>query len=807
MRFQQFAPPKVAKPEKDRMAPMATELATLRALTFRISSTTTSQLPQHVPAIAASLASCRTLLSSAQASTSKNASEASVAVHKFRTLLSTLLQDRTIQGRWAAIVLIKSTIEIGGWETLQKSLPWVRGLLGILTKPDPYSSKQLCIITLTRIFFLTREYPSLVREITTPSLSPFIQSSLQVAASKSSPALLETILESFNQLLPRHPTTFRTHLKHIHQLLSQTVAPTPSSKLSREQTVGARPDVTPAVSDAARRLYTQLPCSAPKGAAADEWQKNFKKAIENAHSLGDKVFRAVVEDWKSSEREPAAVNGHTLDDEVQDLNADLMSLPPWAGIFAGGERLLGLLSLIKTYILCPTTMPVNLPIGTVVDLLTRLLSLTISSAKGQGFQNALKLNNQVSKEERENLWLILPEIHVAAIDLLLALTQRSDASTTAIDAAMLDQIVWVFASEKDSSEIRTACYLAVAELLLRSGIALPKSSIDPLVDMIRRCCDDILPLDTNGTQQKQSSAPKTNGAPQATTNADAFLKAPKATNVSCNFIGLQTAARALLPVLFTYVRPQYLSDSLRARLDRTAILVRDKDAMIASVLNPPPSRKFGKPAASILPFLARNQPGEQDVEALLRPRMPVIRTGTHELEEGAEEDEEAEMSEEAGGDDEFVGNELDSLLGTAPTADVRDDVPMAEEIDIPATAPAPLMSNDRPASTLEGGNAIGKRPQEDSSSLSPPKRVKVSEEQEHLNITTLPVQTSPVLPTKIVAPKLEAPAVVPDLPATSQNMASPTVTTLAAPSAEGDSDDDDDKISLVLGQDTDSESE
>ncbi|KAL5445793.1 hypothetical protein PMIN06_007970 [Paraphaeosphaeria minitans] len=797
------------------MAPMATELATLRALTFRISSTATSQLPQHVPAIAASLASCRTLLSSAQASTSKTASEASVAVHKYRTLLSTLLQDRTIQGRWAAIVLIKSTVEIGGWETLQKSLPWVRGLLGILSKPDPYSSKQLCIITLTRIFFLTREYPSLVREITTPSLSPFIQSTLQVAASKGSPALLETILESFNQLLPRHPTTFRTHLKHLHQLLSQTVAPTPSSKLGRDQAAGARPDVTPAVSDAARRLYTQLPCSAPKGATSDEWQKNFKKAVENAHSLGDKVFRAVVEDWKSSAREPATVNGHTLDDEVQDLNADLMSLPPWLGIFAGGERLLGLLNLIKTYILCPTTMPVNLPIGTVVDLLTRLLSLTISSAKGQGFHNAIKFNSQVSKEERENLWLIVPEIHVAAIDLLLALTQRSDASTTAIDAAMLDQIVWVFASEKDSPEIRTACYLAVAQLLLRSGVALPKSSIDPLVDMIRQCCDDILPLDTNGPQLKQSLAPKTNGAPQATTNADAFLKAPKATNSSGNFMGLQNAAHALLPVLFTHIRPQYLSDSLRTRLDRTAILVRDKDAMIASVLNPPPSRKFGKPAASILPFLARNQPGEKDVEALLRPRMPVIRTGTHELEKGVDEDEEAEMSEEVEGDDEFVGNELDSLLGLAPTADVRGNVAMAEEVDTPATAPTTLMSNDRPASTIQSANATGKRPQEDLASLSPPKRVKVSEQQEQPHVATLPIQPLAAVPTTIVAQKLDAPAVVPDLSATSQAFVPSTIAAPAAPSSksenlveeDSDDDDDDNKISLVLGQDTDSDSE
>ncbi|KAL1608083.1 hypothetical protein SLS60_003022 [Paraconiothyrium brasiliense] len=685
--------------------------------------------------------------------------------------------------------------------------------MGILTKPDPFSSKQLCIVTLTRIFFLTREYPTLVREITTPSLSPFIQSALQLAASRTSPALLETILESFNQLLPRHPTTFRSHLKLIQQLLCQTIAPTPSSKLGPEQATGIRADVTLVISDAARRLYTQIPCSAPKGATAEEWQMSFKKTIDNAHRVSDKVFRAVVEDFKSLSRD--ATNGHTLDDEVQDVNTDPMSLPPWSGIFAGGERLIGLLNLVKTYILCPTAMPVSLNIGAVVVLLTRLLSLTIPSAKGQGIFNAIKFNNQVSKEERENLWLILPNIHVAAIDILLALTHRSDASTVAIDAAMVDQIVWVFAAERGAPEVRTACYLAVTELLRRSGVALPKSSIDSLGDIIRRCCDDILPLEQNGAQAKQSAANvKTNGNTQATTNADAFLKAPKAQYISGDFAGLHAAASTLLPASFTHIRPQHLSDSIRARMDRTAILVRDKDAMMASVLNPPPSRKFGKPAASILPFLARSQSGEKEVEALIRPRMPVIRMHTYEPED-VDEEEKEETLEEIEGDDEFVGNELDTLLETVATSEVSGgDIAMAEAVVMDATTTTAVKSNDRATEILERANAVSKRPQEDGPSLAPPKRVKVSEEHGEPHDSTLPVQPSIAMPTTIVAPELEASTLTSDLPAASNIVAAsvpitPGVPPTAAekPAEEDSEDDDDDKISLVLGQDTDSESE
>lgn len=808
------------------MAPIANELATLRALTYRIQSTPTPQLPQHVPAIAASLATCKTLLSS-PASSSKTASDASVAVHKYRTQLSTLLQDRTFQGRWAAVVLVKATIEVGGWETLSNSKPWVQGLLGILTKPDPFSSKQLCIITLTRIFTLTRDYPTLLREFTTPSLTPFIQSTLQIATSKTSPALLETILESYNQLLPRHPTTFRSYLKQIQPLLNQLIAPTPSSKLGPEQVPGGRLHVTRATSQAAQRLYTQLPCSAPnaaKGAASEEWQTSFKKTVENAHHVLDKVYRAVVEDWKPSTRDASHANGDTLDDEVQERAADTMSLPPWSGIFAGGERLIGLLGLVNSYLLCPTTLPVNINLGVLLDLLTRLLSLTIPAGKSQGF-NAVRFNNQVSKEERENLWLLLPKIHVATIEILLSLMQRTDSSSISIDAGMLDQLVWVFNAEKDIPEVRTAIYLGVVKILRRSGLALPKSSVDSLGGLLRQCCEDLLPQETSTTASKNAATQtKANGGAQATTNADAFLSLTKAKGLSANYTGLQSAAHILLRDLFAHVRPQFLADSLRARIDRTAILIDDKDTMVASVLNPPPSTKFGKPSASILPLLARSRSGEQDVEALIRPRMPVIFTGGRETDDIEEEDEEEDQDEEDEEDeepekmeeeDQFVGNELDSLLGTAVDGrDAGGDITMAGA-DHQAAAAIGTRANSQAAENLERANAASKRPQEDATPLSPSKRVKASEGQREKPQFRSAVAAGPeAVPVTIAAPTLETPAVVPALPVPASDVAPATSTLSTIPPVprkddeEEDSDDDDDgKISLVLGQDTDSDSE
>ncbi|CAA9957997.1 RIX1 domain containing protein [Pyrenophora teres f. maculata] len=805
------------------MAPIISELATLRALSFRISSTPTSQLPQHVPAIASALANCRTLLSSPQASGTKpTSSEASVAIHKFRTLLSTLLQDRTCQGRWCAIVLIKATIEVGGWETLQKSLPWVRGLLSFLNKPDPPSSKKLCIITLTRIFFLTREYPTLVREITTPSLPTFIQSTLHMANATSTPAaLLQTTLECLSELLPRHPTIFRSYLKQLHSLLAHLIAPTPSNKISQEQIAGAMHPTSSEITMAARELYIQLSCCAPKGASSEEWMKSLKNLVNNAHQTADRVFRAVVEDWQPTIREAHLVTGHTLEDEVQDLEPN-NHLPPWTGIFAGGERLKGLLNLIREYLGTPTAGPIYLNIAMIMDLVSRVLSLTIPASSSKNFQNTVRLNIQVSKDEREALWLLLPDLHIEAMKLLLALADRSQASTLALDPIVIDQVVWVFGAEKNVAHIRTTCYTVVASLLKRSGTTLPKSAIDSLVPVIRSCCDDLLPSETATTvAQQNTTQTKSNGnsQPQTTANADSFMSASKSiSDPIAGFSGLKEAAYDLLPILLSKIRAQYLSDSMRARLDRTAVLAQHKEAMLASALNPPPSKKFGKPAASVLPLLVRSYPAEMDIEGMLRPRMPVIRLGGQEIEIDQAEEEDVESEEEIEEEghsiehayEHFVGQELDDLLENAgQTETVVRDFAMTDALAASPAANAPSPSlpessmSQRPMISEPTVCADVKRPMGDEGPLSPSKRAKTGEAEQG---TTQPI--SPVLAHNASIdnyPITSGISATSDFTATSTASAAPE---LPVPGENGLNDDsDDDKISLVLGQDTDDESD
>ncbi|KAH7122715.1 rRNA processing/ribosome biogenesis-domain-containing protein [Dendryphion nanum] len=803
----------------------AVELSILRAVTYRLSSTPTTQLPQQIPAIAASLANCKSLLSSTQASGSKTSSEASVAIHKFRTFISTLLQDRTIQGRWTAIVLVKTTVEVGGWEILQKSLPWVRGLLGILTKPDPPTSKKLSLITLARIFILTRDYRTLVREITTPSLPTFIQSSLQIALSNPSNDLLLVILSNFQALLPSHPAMFRTYEKQIQQLLGLIVAPTPSTKLASEQVVGPRVNPSSEVTEAARKLYVQLPCCAPKGATSEEWERALKNTVSNAHRVADKVFRAVVEEWKPAHETSTASNGQTMEDEVQDVEKDLLGLAPWTGIYAGSERFVGLLQLIKEYLMNPTPNSVTLPLSLIVDLVTRVLSLTIPPLSGsKALTMSVRFNNQISKDERDCLWATLPHIHVTVVEVLLAVSRRCEQSVS-LDAIILDQLIWLFGAEKNHIDVRTACYIAISSILQRSGPALPKTSIEPLSTLIRACCNDLLPSEqSTGVLTQAPSQAKVNGngnsSSQGSTNADAFLNASLSTKQSVtNSLGLIEAARNLLPVLFSSIPAQYLSHSTRTLVDRTAILCQHADAMTASVLNPPPSKRFGKPAASILPLVARSFPQKKEVEALVRPRMPVIRTGAsaleaeHEVddeeididgEEEEEEEDEVEDEHEGVVEDHFVGEELDTLLETASHGNnARVDQVASTAGFATSSIPNTVVPVNEEAmevdSVLPEHLAFkNKRLQAEYVTPSPTKRVKFEGDEKKQTLGLPLPDTDTVMGAQEGTPAAPSGS-VPQIETVRQNV-------VTMPKQDvSDDEGDDDFGELVLGQDSDSE--
>ena len=122
----------------------------LRAVTQRLSSTSAKQLPH----IARYLASTILQSGKAFATTTEKAvtvPESTVTVHKLKTQISTLLQDKSPEARYAAVILVKATVGAGGWNVLQGVGPWVRGLIGILGVGSFLQSILFCFRALCKI--------------------------------------------------------------------------------------------------------------------------------------------------------------------------------------------------------------------------------------------------------------------------------------------------------------------------------------------------------------------------------------------------------------------------------------------------------------------------------------------------------------------------------------------------------------------------------------------------------------------------------------------------------------------------------
>lgn len=624
---------------------------TLKAVTYRLSSVPAKQLPALIPHVTATLPACKPVLSAPQNASGKDASKTAVLVHKFRTQISTLLQDRSAEGRWSAVILAKSAIELGGWEMLQKCGPWVRGLLGILTKPDPPTTKVLVIITLTRIFMLTRDYQTLVREITTPSLTPFITSCMNIlsrarSADQATPQLVETILESFAHLLPRHPTTFRPHLGKINQYLSTVVAQSSTDEHAYLSADGLA---------AARNLYAQLPNCAAKSGSKEEWEKTLQNVIVATHQAADKVFRAVIEDWESvAGIQPPSTTNRTLEQVVQQSEPDQCGFPAWIGIYAGGSRLIGLLELLAKLTASSTSPsgPVSFRIAHVMDLLTRVLSITAPAGqKRKNQERGITFNDQIGKEERNDLFTVLPHIHVAALGLFEVIVDRFGSVVSPVMEFFLERLAFVFQEERSLANVRTASYSVLSKSLPIIGSTLAAPQVKSLNSIMHACCEDLLPRDNDAAAApKTGSATAANGTKnqsQTSMNADSFLNNLK-NKASQTVIpdSLHDSAYALLPLLLTHVSAHAMDNSVRARIDSTAVLIQHEEALLASVLSLDPR---GNP--SLLPLLARLHPQSPAVEALLRPRVPAIRANAsgslNVTNEEEDEDEEEEEEDEA----------------------------------------------------------------------------------------------------------------------------------------------------------------
>jgi hypothetical protein len=285
-----------------------------------------------------------------------------------------------------------------------------------------------------------------------------------------------------------------------------------------------------------------------------------------------------------------------------------------------------MLRLLREHFMHHTATAVNIPLDLIVDLLTRLMSVVPpTNAKGGSDYDGVRLHPAIERNERDGLWAGLRNVHMLSVETYVVLFNRLQYNFTSLAQRCLSQVAWIFSSYHHDEAFRCVVYQLMGNILPLCGSSFDKSTVALLTPVIIACCKEF-PMPDDGyrsrTQEDGAKLP-TNGS---SANADTFLnsKTTSETVAVSNFSEVLNAAGELLPLFLSHLPQQHLQVYLRAKIDQTAILAYNKEAMLASVLNPYLG-KNGKTLPSILPHLCREFPNDPSVEALLRPRLPVLR--------------------------------------------------------------------------------------------------------------------------------------------------------------------------------------
>lgn len=488
---------------------------------------------------------------------------------------------------------------------------------------------------------------------------------------------MEAVANALCTVTPLYPTTLRPFSAQIKAAFRLYVAPTQADGLAAPHTL----------LEASRKLFVLQHYTTPKNGNAEEWAKAIGSFIKTAHNTGDHVFRAVQETWEPSSnytRQSVSYDGeaHGGDDAAEDL-------PAWVGVPHGAERLIGSIETIGEFFKCPTKCPVVTPVSQILDLTSRI-TMILPPQRASKLQDDIHLNSAIGREEKDELWSIVPDIHVAVVDLLIALVQRLQENAISITADILHQTVRIFDAEHQIPLIRERAYVLFKELLLLHGPTMPKISVNSLDKAIQSCCRDILSASGHAgpkRAEKQDSKPQTSSKPSASkpsTNADAYLNnqsktAAVAAAADPSTAHIVKAASALLPLFSSHLPQEHLKQTLRALVDRTAVLSHNKDAMVSSVLNPYRTRT-GKTLASVFPFLARDYPRDQSVE-VLRSNLRAGGAVMTAVEDGGDDEELLQkMQTDSQGEEE--DEEIADVDEAAAKADGEDDN-MEDAEDVP----------------------------------------------------------------------------------------------------------------------------
>ena len=258
--------------------------------------------------------------------------------------------------------------------------------------------------------------------------------------------------------------------------------------------------------------------------------------------------------------------------------------------------------------------------------------------------------------------------------------------------------------------MRTTTYTVLSSILKLIGPSLRKEDLTYLAPLVKGYCEDLLPTEQEGTY---SLVAKANGL---SANSGISVQTEKAQRSHPTLLyDLESAATALLPVFIAKVNPAYIPHKFRVQLERASILTRNKKALVACVLNPAKKDTAGGLQASLLPLLAREFSDSPEVEALLRPRMPIIQMRVTENGEDLVNGYEQERLEDDDPANELNGhNDMYSIDEEARMADFVDS-----DVEMNTLKTAAPTRADADSTAGEGGIAIEQDEEDDLYSATP----------------------------------------------------------------------------------------
>ncbi|EWC47718.1 hypothetical protein DRE_02918 [Drechslerella stenobrocha 248] len=527
------------------------------------------------------------------------AAEITSLLHKFRTRISSLLQCRTNQARWAAICLIKAGVETSP-TFLQGTAVWIPMLLKLVNRPEhglPLVERAIAV--LTRIFVLTKSKSTLTRELTSPHLPTFSQYLLSPAVLSSDNLLAG--LRSIYQILQTHPTTFRPQQQKTLDL-TRSILFAEDDKNYPKQVLQSATDV----------YVSLVRCAQPK-TQAEEWAKLFRDTLSVAEQTCDILFDCIREE-KDSGRAPLQ-RRRTGPAEV----CHLLS-PERIGV----HRMRTLLQVLQAFLSQPAnfTPPIALPISPLISLLHRLFSIYPGT----------KPHPSAAVSTYQSLFAAYPNILKAAIPLISILATRIFSYSPSLALEFLHPVSFISLTWKGDTTIRTLCYTTLSYLLPLIGRTLSQKDAKPLLDVLSMACEDIIPPpapviimkepvgpsgsmlltqptstgSTSTYRKRKAPTPqnKANTAAASSIHADQFL-APSSSHSAHGLGGdpcdapLVKAAKLLATMALLNLQATSIPSEIRSRIERTMVLSAHAPGLLAAVLYPATKKR----GSSLMPHL------------------------------------------------------------------------------------------------------------------------------------------------------------------------------------------------------------